>query len=290
MLYRNFATQQEIDDQYEIERSVADPKPYFEQFVNESAKARKDLDCLLDVPFGPTIEETVDIFPARDPEAPILVFIHGGYWRRLSAKEFSLVARGPVERDITVVVTNYALCPKVTLTEITRQSRAVVSWLARSHHNFAGSAERIFVSGHSAGGQQVARLLCTPWEDDYGLPANVIKGGFSISGLFDLRPLRYSFLQPMLQLDQQVIHRESPHFHLPKQAPPLIASVGGAETDEFRRQSADYMKAWQENGLIGSYCEQPGRNHYSAITDFGDADSDLCAQLTDLIKQCERTK
>ena len=162
MLYRNFATQQEIDDLYEIERSVADPKPYFEQFINESAKAREELDCLLDVPFGPTIEETVDIFPARDPDAPILVFIHGGYWRRLSAKEFSLVARGPVERNITVIVTNYALCPKVTLTEITRQSRAVVSWLARSGRSFAGSPERIFVSGHSAGGQQGSPCLREP--------------------------------------------------------------------------------------------------------------------------------
>ena len=77
MLYRNFATQQEIDDQYDVERSVDDPKPYFELFVGDSAKARSELECLLDVPFGPTVEETVDIFPARDADAPILVFIHG---------------------------------------------------------------------------------------------------------------------------------------------------------------------------------------------------------------------
>jgi acetyl esterase/lipase len=84
------------------------------------------------VPFGPTVEETLDIFPAQDPDAPILVFIHGGYWRSLSSKEFSLFARGPVGLGFTVVITNYALCPKVTLPEITRQSRAAIAWVQRS--------------------------------------------------------------------------------------------------------------------------------------------------------------
>ena len=288
MLYRNFATQQEIDDQYDVERSVDDPKPYFELFVGDSAKARSELECLLDVPFGPTVEETVDIFPARDADAPILVFIHGGYWRRLSSKEFSLVARGLVAHGITVAITNYALCPKVTLSEITRQSRAAVAWLARADYSFAGSRERIFVSGHSAGGQQVGRLLSTQWEADYGLPADIIKGGFATSGLFDLNPLRYSFLQAMVQIDQQTIQRESPLFNLPAHAPPMHASVGGAESDEFRRQSASYVDAWQAAGLVGAYSEQPGRNHFTAITDFAEADSPLCKQVANFIEECER--
>jgi arylformamidase len=288
MLYRNFQTQQEIDDQYDPERSVDDPKPYYELFVGDSAKARAELECQLDVPFGPTVEETVDIFPARDADAPILVFIHGGYWRRLSSKEFSLVARGLVAHGITVVITNYALCPKVTLGEITRQSRAAVAWLARTERDFAGSRERIFVSGHSAGGQQVGRLLSTQWEADYGLPADVIKGAFAISGLFDLNPLRYSFLQAMVQIDHQTIQRESPQFNLPAHAPPMHASVGGAESDEFRRQSAGYVDAWQAAGLDGAYSEQPGRNHFSAITDFAEAGSPLCTQVANFIEACER--
>jgi arylformamidase len=289
MLYRQFSKQEELDDQYDTARSVSNPGAYAEFFVKESAKARNDLNCTLDVRFGPTIEETLDIFPAKDPNAPIVVFIHGGYWRRLSSKEFSFVARGPVALGFTVVVTNYALCPKVTLPEITRQSRAAVAWLYSNDHAFAGSRRRIYVSGHSAGGHQVARLLSTHWEQDYGLPLNIIKGGFAISGLFDLRPLRYSFLQPMLQLTEEITRAESPLFNLPSVSPPLIGSVGGDETTEFKRQSRDYIMAIQAAGCSGSYHEQPGKNHYSAIHGLLDKDSELCRKLSSFIADCERT-
>lgn len=288
MLYRQFTKQDEIDDQYNVELIVGGIKPHIDFFVGQSARARDELECLLDVPFGPTVEEMLDIFPAKDPDAPILVFVHGGYWRRLSSKEFSLAALGPVARGITVIVTNYALCPKVTIPEITRQTRAAVAWLARTELEFAGSRERIYVSGHSAGGHQVARLLSTDWAGDYGLPDDVIKGGYSISGLFDLGPLRYSWLQPMLQLNDDVIRRESPLFDIPKAAPPLITDVGGAESDEFHRQSADYMQAWQSAGLAGSYREQAGKNHFTAIRGLSDADSELCNAIGDFIVSCEK--
>jgi arylformamidase len=175
--------------------------------------------------------------PVR-PSCPATI---SGYWRRLSSKEFSFVARGPVALGITMVVTNYALCPRVTLPEITRQSRAAIAWLYKTERTFAGDPERIYVSGHSAGGHQVARLLSTNWVEDYGLPPDVIKGGLSISGLFDLLPLRFSFLQPMLQLTADIVHTESPLFTLPRRAAPLVATVGGDESTEFRRQSADYQ-------------------------------------------------
>jgi arylformamidase len=288
MLYRVFSRQEEIDDQYDIERSVPDGRHFAELFTRRSAETRRDLDCRLDVRFGPTVEETLDIFPAADPAAPILVFIHGGYWRRLSSKEFSFVARGPVALGITMVITNYALCPKVTLPEITRQSRAAIAWLYKTEGTFAGNPERIYVSGHSAGGHQVARLLSTNWVEDYGLPRDVIKGGLSISGLFDLRPLRFSFLQPMLQLTPDIVHTESPLFTLPPRAAPLVATVGGDESTEFRRQSADFIKAWNSSGLSGTYHEQRGRNHYTAIEGFADNNSELCNLVKSFIEDRAR--
>src|SRR5262245_25605646 len=158
-------------------------RPYREWFVNGSAAARADLDCTLDVRFGPTLDETLDIFPARRPGSPVLVFVHGGYWRILSSKEFSLVARGPVAHDVTVVVTNYSLCPKVSIAEITRQSRAAIAWLSREARSFNGDPERIFVCGHSAGGQQVGMVVATDWPGEHGLPQDSIKAGIPISGL-----------------------------------------------------------------------------------------------------------
>ncbi len=282
-LYREFVSQEEIDQQYNIEAAVGDMRPYVEWFVGGSAKARAEMQCMLDVPFGPTRDETLDIFPARTPNAPVLLFVHGGYWRILSSKEFSLVARGPVAHDVTVVVSNYSLCPKVNLAEITRQSRAVVAWIAKNIEAYNGNPARLFVAGHSAGGHQVGMLVATDWLGDYGLPADVIKGGVPISGLFDLRPFRHSWLQPKLQLDADLIERQSPLFHIPEQAPPLLVTLGGEESTEFHRQSADYVAAWRAHGHRATEFAQAGKNHLTAIGGLEEPDSALCRALVEFI-------
>ena len=128
-------------------------------YVRESAAARARLDCRLDVAYGSTPAETLDLFPSAAPGSPVVMFIHGGYWRALSSKEFSFVAGGLVPHGITVAVMNYALCPAVTIAEITRQSHAAVAWLAENAWRFSGDPTNLFAAGHSAGGQQVGMLL-----------------------------------------------------------------------------------------------------------------------------------
>ena len=282
-LYRDFVSQEAIDSEYNIELAVGDMGPYVEWFVAGSARARAELPCVLDLPFGPTRDETLDIFPARKPNAPVLLFVHGGYWRTLSSKEFSLVARGPLAHNVTVVISNYSLCPKVTIAEITRQSRAAVAWLAHNIERYNGDPGRIFVAGHSAGGQQVGMLAATDWPGEYGLPVDVVKGGIPISGLFDLRPFRHSWLQAKLQLDADLIERQSPLFHIPSQAPPLLVTLGGDESREFHRQSADYVAAWRAAGHRANTFAQPGKNHLTAIAGFEDPASELCHALMDFI-------
>ncbi|MGE0484166.1 MAG: alpha/beta hydrolase [Gammaproteobacteria bacterium] len=286
MLYRDFASQDDIDAQYNIERLVPDARRWLEFFVEASARARAELTCERDVAFGPTRAETLDIFRAARADAPIVVFIHGGYWRRLSAKEFSFVAAGPVARGFNVVVTNYALCPAVSIGEITRQSRAALAWIYRNAQRFGGDPERIVVSGHSAGGHQVARLLATDWLGDYGLPPDVVKGGYAISGLFDLRPLRYSWLQPMIQLDGDTVLRESPQLQLPRSAPPLVAAVGGAESAEFHRQSRDYVATCRDAGLGAEYHALGDCHHFNVIESLGEADGLLTDALAEFIQNC----
>ncbi|PSP84734.1 esterase [Halobacteriales archaeon QS_1_68_17] len=277
MLYRDFETQAELDEQYDVESAVDDFGEYAAFFVEQSERAREDLDCDLDVPYGPTLAEHVDVFPADDPDAPMLLYIHGGYWHSLSSKEFSFVARGPVSAGVTTVVLNYALCPHVTIDEIVRQSRAAVAWL----HDEAdyGDADRIHVAGHSAGGHLTAMLLATDWEDEYGLPADVIEGACSISGLFDLEPFPYTWLQPKLQLTWGQVRRNSPIRHIPDDAPPLIVTYGDDEPGEMCRQSDDFLEAWREHGLDGTYLPQPGDNHFTAIEGFLDAESPLCEAI-----------
>jgi arylformamidase len=284
-LYRDYTSQEEIDSEYNIENLVPDRLARIAAMADESARTRETLDAVLNVSYGPTLDETMDIFPAASPGAPILVFIHGGYWRSFSNKDFSLVAAGPVARGMTVAVMNYSLCPKVTIPEITRQSRAVVAWLHREGPRFNADPKRIFVCGHSAGGQQVGMLAATDWPGDYGLPADIIKGGIPISGIFDLSPLAHSWLQPKLALNHDIIRRESPLFNIPASGPPLMLSLGANESLEFHRQAAVYLDTWKANGLKAELQVQPGKNHITAIEDLARPDSPLCSALDFFVGQ-----
>jgi arylformamidase len=274
-LYRGFTTQEELDAEYDIARSVADPQRHLDTFAAESARAREELECRLDVPYGPTRPERLDLFPAG-PGAPVLVFLHGGYWRARSARDFSFVARGPVAAGVSVAVVEYALCPEVTIEEIVRQSRAAVAWLHEHVSELGADPERLHVAGHSAGGQLVGMLLATDWERDYRVPREVIAGACAISGLFDLAPLRHSFLQPALQLTEGQVRRASPINRLPGSAPPLLVTYGGRESAELRRQSEDFLEAWRGRGLSGERLDQPEANHYTAVEGFVDPESALC--------------
>lgn len=285
-LFRNFTSQEEIDREYDLALAVTDVERWIEWYTQESVTVRRKLDCMLDVRFGPTVDETVDIFPAKGQGAPLLVFIHGGYWVVCSSKDYSFVANGLVGRGITVVVTNYSLCPKVTISEITRQSRAVIAWLHREAPNLNADPSRIFVAGHSAGGHQVGMLAATDWPGEYGLPNDIIKGGVPISGIFDLRPLYYSFLQPKLLLTHDVIHRQSPYLNIPRSGPALLITFGKEETVEFQRQSTQYLQAWRANELRGELLVQEGKHHFSAIEGLNDPNSMLCNAFIDFMARC----
>lgn len=290
-MYRGFSTQEELDAHYNLGAATPGSERYKELYPQWSKEARKKLDHELDVPFGPTLAEHLDVFYAQSEEpAPLLLFIHGGYWHQFTSKEFSFVAEGLTGAGVATLVMNYALCPKVTIDEIVRQSRAAVAWIYNKSESFGTDRERIYVSGHSAGGHLVAMLMNTNWEADYGLPNNIIKGGCSISGLFDLAPVPYTYLQPKLQLTCSEVLRNSPILHIPDHAPPLLITYGEDETPELRRQSRDFLEAWKARGLCGYELPQPGKNHYSAIDGFLDAGSPLCKAVLDLMNVTEMSR
>ena len=274
-LYRQFTTQAEIDAQYDVEKSVPEFAVHARFFVDASARAREKLQPVLNLPYGPSAAEHLDLFVARQPDAPIHMFIHGGYWHSLSSKEFSFAAEGLVEAGVTVAVVNYELCPKVTITEITRQNRAAIAWLYRNAAAYGYDRERLHVSGHSAGGHLTAMLMATDWENEYGLPADVIKGGCAVSGLFDLAPFPHSWLQPKLRLTADEVARMSPINRLPARAGHLLITLGGEESAEFHRQSEAFLAAWRASGLDGEAIDLPGRNHFTVLKDYLDPDSAL---------------
>jgi len=184
-----------------------------------------------------------------------------------------------VSAGVTVVVTDYAHCPAVTVDEVVRQTRAAAAWVHAHARDFGANPGRIHVAGHSAGGHLGAMLLATEWERDFGLPTDLVKSGCLISGLFDLAPLPYSWLQPSLQLTWGQVLRNSPLRRLPAKAGPLIVSYGELESAEFRRQGDDFLSAWCDHGLAGDLLLQPEKNHYTVIDGFLEHGSSLCKAL-----------
>ena len=279
-LYRQFTSQSEIDAQYNAGASVPDYAAYLAGYQSSSAATRESIPCALNLPYGPTRAETLDIFPAERPGAPVLVFLHGGYWRALSAGDFSFVAQGPHQHGFTTVVVNYDLCPWVTIDEIVRQIRASLAWVYRHIGDHGGDPQRIVVSGHSAGGQLTAMSLLTPWADRYGLPDDLVKAAIPISGLYDLRPLRYSYLQPALQLDDGLIARNSPLLLPPPRPLPVLVTWGDQESAEFARQSHAYAQALSDAGCQAALHASAGAHHFSVLDEFRQPASAICHWLS----------
>lgn len=278
-LYREFTSQQELDRQYDNVAAVPNSPAVVAGWVERSVRARRDLDCRQGVRYGPTRAEHLDIFPAG-AGAPVHLFVHGGYWRRFTAAEFSFVAPPLVAAGTAAVVVNYGLCPAVTMDEIVRQVRAAVAWTWANAASFGGDRDRITLSGHSAGGHLVAMALLTDWEADYDLPADVIKAGLSVSGLFDLAPFPYTYLQPALQLGWDQVQRLSPCNLIPEHAPHLDVVAGAGETDELRRQSRDFFELWEAGGLPGNQYEVEGADHFTVLGRLAERPGGLAAGLT----------
>ena len=228
---------------------------------------------------GPTPSETLDVFPAEKLCSPIHIFFHGGYWHSLTSRDFAFVAEGLVRNGITAVLINYAFCPSVNIDEIVRQSRAAAAWTYCNVEDFGGNPERISVSGHSTGGHLTGMLLSTDWEKNYGLPPNLIKGFLPVSGLFDLKPFPFSWLQPKLMLTSEQVLRNSPVFLKPVYTPHVMVAVGADESHEFQRQSKNYTIFLQKHGVPAEYLSIPGKNHFNIIHDFLGNGGLLCKKI-----------
>lgn len=279
-LYREFTDQESLDAAYDPSRTAADAAGVMAAWQARSARAVQRLEGRLDTRYGPTLAEHLDIYPAG-AGAAVHVFVHGGYWRRFAARDFAWVAEPLVARGVTAVLVNYALCPAVSLLEIVRQVRAAVAWCHRHASDFGGDPARLSLSGHSAGGHLVAMALATDWPGAYGLPADLVQRSLTLSGLFDLRPFPYTYLQPALQLTTAEVLRASPIDLAPAAAVPLTVAVGALESDEFHRQSRDFVAAWRGHGMPCRLVELADADHFTALEQLFAPESPLLDALLD---------
>lgn len=270
-VFRHYS-REALDREYDNQKKIPDFASYVAYCRRESDAARRQWSGHLDVPYGKSQGERLDIFPARAAtRAPVEVYFHGGYWRLLDKSDFSYVANGFVPHGVTTVIVNYALIPTVDMDELIRQCRAALAWVFRNIAQFGGDPERLYLSGHSAGGHIVAMLLATDWPEwGSDLPREIVKGATAISGVYDLEPMRHCFLNETLKLEAGHVARNSPVRLQPACPAPLLVTVGGEEGDEFLRQGRELTQAWHTTLCCPEMVVLPGENHFSIRDQLGD--------------------
>ncbi len=246
--------------------TVPDAEGYIDRGGRRSAAVRERLPCRLDIPYGDTPRQVLDVFPAAAPGAPVFFFIHGGYWRNLHKNVYSEVVEPVVAAGGAAVTPEYELCPDVTVPDIVDQVRRALVWTFDNIADHNGDPGRIHVGGHSAGGHLTAMMMATDWPAAHGLPEGLIRGAVPISGVFDIEPHRHTDLQEEIRLTAEAAAANSPQ-HLPLHFNgPVVCAVGGGESESFKAQSRDFARKCREHGLEAEYLELESDNHFD-VTD-----------------------
>lgn len=268
-----------FEAQYNNRRRVADSADVLARWAQASALVRERANCHLDLRYGPAPRQTLDVF-TPDPAfaggfAPVLVIIHGGYWRSLDKSDYAFLAASFTDEGALVVIPNYELCPNASIERIAMQLTEAVAWAWRHAGEHGGDPSRIVLVGHSAGGHLAAMLSACDWKRvGKDLPRRLVQGAMSVSGLHDLAPLRrVPSLQADLRLDAASVRRLSPVNFPPPVAPQtLFALVGEQESEEYLRQNRLIQQAWGVRAV--PVCETvPGCNHFTVLHDVADPES-----------------
>ncbi len=265
-------TRAELDAAYNNSAAVPQSAKYFEDWTARSAAFRAAHPELLDVPYGPRERNRIDLFRCGVQGAPLLLFIHGGYWQRNSKDAFAWIAEGPLALGLDVALPGYTLAPEATLTEIVEEVRAAVTFLRREGPARGVGAGRLVVSGWSAGGHLTAMTM--------GMAE--VDAGLSISGIFDVEPCRLNYLNEKLRLTAEEAAAMSPIHHLPARAEPLVCAYGERELPELRRQSEEFMAAWSARGLRGGAIPLADHDHYSILNELASPSGQLATLARDL--------
>jgi arylformamidase len=281
-MHSGTGTLQPIDEALEAQYALRNRHPERETIYDDhrrrSAALRAAGNCRLDVRYGNGPRCLLDVFPAGEL-APVLFFIHGGYWRALDKSYVSFIARAFRDAGMTVVMPGYDLVPAVRVGEIVDQIRQAFAWVVEHL-----APERVVVAGHSAGGQLAAMLAL----DQAACGHGPIVGFAGISGAFDLRPLLHTSINLDLMMSPDEAADASPLLRLGRQSAasplvPLLGLVGGEETRGFKQWTADLVAGWRAHGGAATYCEVAGSNHFSILDRLAEADGDVVCAMTDLV-------
>lgn len=254
----------DLEAEYNNRTRVANSGEIIARWAEASAKARAELIVERDVVYGQKPRNAYDFYPAQGASgrAPLIVYIHGGYWQRGDRREYAFVARELVSRGVNVALPSYTLCPDIGIDGIATEIEQFLVAL------WAKTKQRPVLIGHSAGGHLAAMLMASmkPRGD---LPADLLKAAYGLSGVYDLPPLIPTSLNAALGLDEATARKLSPMFGpQPAHACEFVAAVGGDESPEFIRQAADLTAAWSGGAAAIESNIVAGKNHFTIVDEF----------------------
>jgi arylformamidase len=270
----------DLEAEYNNRKRVPEHVDIAPRWQAASAAYRQSARADLDQPYGPGERHRYDLFRAGDAAAPLVVYIHGGYWQRGDRKDYSFVARELNAAGIDVALPSYTLCPAVSVPRIIDELRQclVAVWRRTQKHPV--------VTGHSAGGHLTAAMVATDWSRVDAAPADLVRAGLAISGVFDLEPLVSTSINDLARMDQASARAASPLLWPP---PPkggtFVAAVGGDESSEFLRQSRVIADTWARAGLETECLVVPGTNHFTVVDELSRPSSELFSSLVRLARR-----
>ena len=276
-----------FDAQYNLRAGRPDyEETVIPNWIKDSKKARENLNCTLDVRYADGDNQKLDVFLCGDKKAPTLIWIHGGYWQRGDKSIYSFLASPFVEIGANVIIVGYDLCPNVSMTRISEELREAVSFIWNNGKILGINRDKISVMGHSAGGHLTQMMMATDWPArDSAFPLDIIKAGIPVSPLSYLEPVRLTLaLNANLQMDAIEANLESPMTnHPPHTNAPQLVVVGGAETDEFHRQSEMYVNSFKTQQRMIEMYVVPDVDHFDELNVLADQESTFFKKVCAMI-------
>ncbi|MDZ4347434.1 MAG: alpha/beta hydrolase, partial [Candidatus Binatia bacterium] len=259
--YKGFH-QDELEYQFNPRVSVPEFPELSKVRAAQARKVRESAKSWLDVPYGKSPREKLDIYAADKPGGSVFVYLHGGYWRGGSKEDNCNFAPTLTARGATVVLVEYDLCPQVTVSDIVGETRSAIAWIYRNIAGYGGDPERIHLAGASAGGHLTAMALANDWEKQ-DLPRDIIRGALVMSGVYDLDMVMRISVQEEVRLTPEMARENDPFLHPPLVHCPVFVAVGGAEPKGWQQMSEDYFNYCKARGLSVEFLVVPGANHYT---------------------------
>ena len=253
---------EEIEREYSPSSCIDDIQVYMHGYVHLSKEAEARGRVIKDIAFGEHPDERVDLFPAEREDAPLFVFIHGGYWQELSKDESTFAGPGFVRQGVSYAAANYTIAPAGTLEQMVDQCTRCITWLYENAEAYGCAKDNIILAGHSAGAHLAAMAMIRLVQ---GSPCRLVKCGVLISGVYDLRPLLRTYVNAPLKLDGTRAAHLSPMFADLSGMPPVIVCWGENETGEFKRQSREFSAALEAAGGTAWSFEVTDCNHFDII-------------------------